>query len=71
MYVVNLAVVIIGICLQCFDAVGWASIRKIIQPVKNWVMRCWHGPYLSGARGRWWFVYGPADATITPLSSLI
>ena len=29
----------------------WLSGRKGIWPVKNWVMRCWHG-YLSGARCR-------------------
>jgi len=44
----------------------WLSMRKSIWPVKNWVMRCWHG-YLSGARCRW-VVYGPADATATPSS---
>ena len=31
----------------------WLGIRKSIRPVKNWMMRCWHGP---------------ADATATPLS---
>jgi len=36
--------------------------RKGIQPVKNWVVGCWHG-YLSGARYR--LAYGPADATAT------
>ena len=46
------------LCLQCFDAVGWAAGR----PVKNWVMRCWRG-YLSGARCR--LAYDPADATAT------
>ena len=44
----------------------WLSMRKSIWPVKNWVMRCWHG-YLSGARCRW-VVCGPADATATPSS---
>jgi len=39
----------------------WLCIRKSIQPVKNWVMRCWYG-HLSGARCRL-FAYGPADAT--------
>jgi len=39
----------------------WLGIRKSIQPVKNWVMRCWCG-YLSGARCRL-FAYGPADVT--------
>ena len=40
----------------------WLGGRKGIQPVKNWVVRCWHG-YLSGARCR--LAYGPADATAT------
>ena len=40
----------------------WLGGRKGIQPVKNWVVGCWHG-YLSGARCR--LVYGPADATAT------
>jgi len=44
----------------------WLGIRKSIQPVKNWVMRCWHG-YLSGARCKC-FAYNPADATATPSS---
>ena len=29
----------------------WLGSRKDIRPVKNWVVRCWHG-YLSGARCR-------------------
>jgi len=37
----------------------WLGGRKGIRPVKNWVVRCWHG-YLSGARCR--LVY---DATAT------
>ena len=41
---------------------GWLGGRKGIQPVKNWVVGCWHG-YLSGARCR--LAYGPADATAT------
>jgi len=40
----------------------WLGGRKGIRPVKNWVVRCWHG-YLSGARCR--LAYGPADATAT------
>ena len=36
--------------------------QKGIRPVKNWVMRCWHG-CLSGARCR--LAHGPADATAT------
>jgi len=45
----------------------WLCIRKSIQPLKNWVLRYWHG-YLSGARCKW-STYGPADAVAT-LSSL-
>ena len=37
----------------------WLGGRKGIQPVRNWVVRCWHG-YLPGARCR--LAYGPADA---------
>ena len=40
----------------------WLGGRKGIRPVKNWVVRCWHG-YLSGVRCR--LAYGPADATAT------
>ena len=40
----------------------WLGGRKGIQPVKNWVVRCYHG-YLFGARCR--FAYRPADATAT------
>ena len=40
----------------------WLGGRKGIQPVKNWVVGCWHG-CLSGARC--WLAYGPADATAT------
>ena len=40
----------------------WLGGRKGIQPVKNWVVGCWHG-YLFGARCR--LAYGPADATAT------
>ena len=40
----------------------WLGGRKGIQPVKNWVVRCWHG-HLSGARCR--LAYGPADSTAT------
>ena len=38
----------------------WLGGRKHIQPVKNWVVGCWHG-YLSGARCR--LPYGPAGFT--------
>ena len=41
----------------------WLGGRKGIRPVKNWVLRYWHG-YLSGERCKW-FAYGPADATAT------
>ena len=40
----------------------WLGGRKGIQPVKNWVVGCWHGS-LSGARCR--LAYVPADATAT------
>ena len=39
----------------------WLGGRKGIQPVKNWVVGCWHG-YVSGSRRR--FAYGPADAAV-------
>ena len=38
----------------------WLGSRRVIRPVKNWVVGCWHG-YLSGERCR--LAYGPADAT--------
>jgi len=44
----------------------WLGGRKGVWPVKNWVVRYWHG-YLSGVRCNW-FAYGPADATATPSS---
>jgi len=44
----------------------WLGIRTSIRPVKNWVMRYWHGN-LFGARCKW-FAYDLADATATPLS---
>ena len=40
----------------------WLGGRKGIRPLKNWVVRCWHG-YLSAARCR--LAYGPDDATAT------
>ena len=40
----------------------WLGGRNGIRPVKNWVVKCWHG-YLSGARCR--LAYGPADVTAT------
>jgi len=42
----------------------WLCVRKSIQPVKNWVMRCCCG-YLSGARCTL-LACGPADATTIP-----
>jgi len=30
----------------------WLGVRKSIRPVKNWVMRYWHG-YLSGVWCKW------------------
>jgi len=40
----------------------WLGGRKGIQPVKNWVVGCWHS-YLSGAQCR--LACGPADAIAT------
>jgi len=40
----------------------WLGGKKGIRPVKNWVVRSWHG-YVSGSRCR--FPYGPADANAT------
>jgi len=34
------------VCLYCL----------CIQPVKNWVTRCWHG-YLSGVRSKWFCIW--------------
>ena len=45
------------LCLQCFDAVGWAAGRASGCKKLEW----WS--YLSGARCR--LAYGPADATAT------
>jgi len=42
------------------------GIRRSIQPVKSWEMRC-QNDYLF-AVGCKWFAYGPADATATPSS---
>jgi len=42
----------------------WLGGRKGIWPVKNWVVKYWHG-YLSGARCKC-LTYGPADASATP-----
>ena len=44
----------------------WLDVRKSIRPLKNWVMRCWHG-HLSAVKCKW-FAHGPADATATTLS---
>ena len=60
--IITIAVIIIiepSVLLCC-----WFGIRKNIQPVKNWVMRCWCA-YMSGVRCRL-FAYGPADATASP-----
>jgi len=43
-----------SLCLQCFDAVGWAAGRA--SACKNRVVGCWRG-YLCGARCR--LAYGP------------
>ena len=50
--IINCSCILWSVCLQCFDAVGWAA----------GVVRCWRG-YLSGARCR--LAYVPADATAT------
>ena len=42
----------------------WLGVRKSIRPVKNWVVRCWHG-YLSRVSCKW-YACGPADATASP-----
>jgi len=42
------------------------SMRKSIQSVKNWVMKCWRG-YLSKVTCKW-FAYSLADATATSSS---
>ena len=47
-------------CLQCFDAVGWAAGRA--SGCKKLSGGCWRG-YLSGARCS--LAYEPADATAT------
>jgi len=47
-------------CVAFSALTCWLGIGNSIRPVKNWVMRCWHG-YLSGASK--WFAYGPADTT--------
>ena len=44
----------------------WLGVRKGIQPVKIWLMRCWRG-YLSGKRCES-LRCGPVDATATPSS---
>ena len=49
------------ICLPSVLWHCWLGVRKRIWPVKNWVIRWWHG-YLAGVRCKW-FEYGPADAT--------
>jgi len=38
---------------------SWLVVRKSVQPVKYWVMRCWRS-YLSGARCKW-FAYGAQE----------
>ena len=40
----------------------WSGCRKGVQPVKNWVVGCWHG-YLSRAQCR--LAYGLSDDTAT------
>jgi len=52
---------------HAFSALTLLGGRKHIWPVKNWVVRCWHG-YLSGARCL--LAYGPADATVSCFSKI-
>jgi len=55
-------------CMSAFTALTLLVGHQEEHPAcKNWVMRCWHG-YLSGVRCKW-FAYGPADATVTVISS--
>ena len=57
----HLYVIFIWLNKHAFSALMcWLGSTKGIQPVKHWVVGCWHG-YLSGARCR--LAYGPADAT--------
>ena len=53
-------------CLEncAFSACAFSALTLLVgrQPVKNWVVGCWHS-YLSGARCR--LAYVPADATAT------
>ena len=49
--------------LQCFDTVGWPSVRAPgLQKLSDEVLDCWCG-YLSGARCR---LFAYADATVMP-----
>jgi len=45
----------------------WLGVRKSIRPVKNWVIRCWHGSVWSDVQ----MIWGPADATATPSSCVL
>jgi len=50
----SLCVLVFYWCFYCVPSVlwhCWLGGRKGIRPVKNWVVRCWHG-YLSGVRCR-------------------
>jgi len=49
------SVLVLSVLWRC-----WLGGMKGIQPVKNWVVGCWHG-YPSETRCR--FAYGPGDAT--------
>jgi len=53
-------------CRDAFSALTLLIGQKSIQPIKNWVMRCWCG-FLSGVQCKW-FAYGQADAMANPSS---
>jgi len=46
----------------------WLGGRKSIQPIKTWVLRCWHG-YLSEVRCKW-LAHDLVGTTATPASLL-
>jgi len=52
----------VNICVPAVLWCCWLGGRKVIRPVKNWVIGFWCG-YLSGAKCR--LAYGPANTTST------
>jgi len=62
----SMCLIVAHYCLWCFDTVGCLGHQEDHPACINWVTRHWHG-YLSGTRCKW-YVYGPADATVTPSS---